>query len=135
MGNWRAQVKVAAVMVAVCTLTGCVPGTGYSDLEREATADDAPPADLPEYAFDTMDAASVRFIDEVDGRRVYLAEGTEPQTPVCVLIYRDVTEWMSTCGSDMTTSQIGDFELMVVNDDMPNRDGWTRVSPNVIVRD
>jgi hypothetical protein len=135
MGNWGAHVKVAAVIAAVCMLTGCVPGTAYSDLEREATADDAAPADLPGYAFDNMDAASVRFIDELDGRRVYLAEGTEPRSPVCVLLYRNGTDWMTGCGSDMTTAQTGSLEVMVVSDGMPDRDGWARASPNLLVKD
>jgi hypothetical protein len=123
----------AAVAVAALILTGCAPSTGFSDLEREPSTEDSPPTELPDYAFDAIEAGSLRFIDVVQGRRVYLARGTE--FPVCVLVEAGDADWFTTCGSSMTTTSSGDVEVMLVDDGMPDKDGWTRVGRNVLIKD
>lgn len=133
MGNRFAHVKVAAAAAAVLLLAGCSSGTGYADLDREPSAEDAAPADLPDYALESMDASTLRLVEVLNDRRVYLAEGTDE--PVCVLVYNDDTDWMSSCGSNMMTIGSDTFEIMVVDDDMPDRDGWTRAGRNIIVKD
>lgn len=133
MAKRYTHLMLFAVAAAVLALPGCVSGFGYSDLEREPTAEDALPADLPGYATETMEPDTIRFVDVADDRRIYLAEGTE--SPVCVLAYKDATAWVSSCGSDMMTTSSGSFEVMVVSDNWPDEEGWTRVGENVLVRD
>jgi hypothetical protein len=127
------RARWAAAAAAALLLTGCAPSTGFSDLEREPTKEDSPPADLPDYAFDAMEAGTLRFIDVVQERRVYLARGTD--YPVCVLVEAGDADWFTTCGSSMTTTSSGDVEVMLVDDGMPDKDGWTRVGRNVLMKD
>ncbi|MCU1446091.1 hypothetical protein [Cryobacterium sp.] len=113
-------------------LPGCISGSGYSDLDREPSAEDAPPVDLPDYATQTMEPTTMPFVDEVGGWRLYLAEGAE--SPVCVLAYESETNWVSSCGSSMMTTSSGSYEVMVVSDNMPGEDGWTRAGENLLVK-
>lgn len=133
MGNRYAHLKVAAVAAAVVLLAGCTSGPDYAGLTSEPSAEDVAPAGLPDYALDTMDASTLRFVDELDGRLVYLAVGKD--RPVCVLIYASDSDWMSSCGTNMMTLGSRGLEVMLVSDDMPDQDGWTRASTNILVKD
>ena len=124
---------LTAVAAAVVLLAGCISGTGYSDLEREPTAEDALPADLPGYATADWEPGTARFVGEAEDRRIYLAEGTD--SPVCLLAYRSEKSWVGSCGSSNSTTSSGSFEVMVVSDNWPDEEGWTRVGENVLVRD
>jgi hypothetical protein len=124
---------LAAVAATTLLLTGCISGTGYSDLEREPSAEDALPADLPDYATEDMEPGTIRFVVEADDRRIFLAEGTE--SPVCVLAVESETNWVSSCGSSMMTTTSGSFAVMVVSDGLPAEEGWSRFGENVLVRD
>jgi hypothetical protein len=123
----------AAATLAALLLAGCAPSTGFFDLEREPSSADAPPEGLPDYAFDGFEAGSLRFVDVIQERRVYLARGTE--FPVCVLVEAGDADWFTTCGSSMTASSSGGVEVMLVDDGMPDKDGWTRVGRNVLIKD
>ena len=133
MVNRYAQLKVTAVAAAVLVLMGCAPGAGYADLDREASAADTAPADLPDYALDEMDTGTLRFVDEFDHMRVFLAKGNDQ--PLCILIYVNELDWTSSCGSEMMSASTGNLEVMIVNDATPERKGWTRVSDNLDVKD
>ena len=122
-----------AVSATVFTLMGCSPADGFSDLNRTASAEDAIPSGLPDYALDDFDIDSLRFVSAVDDTRLYLARGRE--YPVCLLVYRTASDWLGGCGSNMTTMKSPGFEVMVVQDGMPNRAGWSKASENLRIKD
>lgn len=128
----RRALLMSGVVLAALGLTGCVP-TGFSDLEREATDADAVPAGLPDYALEGFDVDTLRLVGEVDGQQLYLAKGIN--YPICLLIYPGPEDWNTTCGSEMTATTIGSFEVQVVSDPFPSKDGWTSVGQNIRVRD
>ena len=133
MAKRYTHLMLFAVAAAVLVLPGCVSGNGYSDLEREPTAEDALPANLPDYATADWEPGTARFVGEAEDRRIYLAEGTD--SPVCLLAYRSEKSWVGSCGSSNSTTSSGSFEVMVVSDNWPDEEGWTRVGENVLVRD
>ncbi|TFC99902.1 hypothetical protein E3T25_13990 [Cryobacterium sandaracinum] len=124
--------KMVAVAAAALSLMGCSAAGGYSDLMREPSAEDAIPSDLPLPALDGFDLDSVRFVRSLDKTRLYLAQGTD--LPVCLLAYRGATDFQGACGSDMTTMKSASFEVMIVKDGTLNRDGWTKVGENILVK-
>jgi hypothetical protein len=123
----------AAIAVAGLLLAGCAPSTGFSDLEREPLQEDAVPTSLPDYAFDDIEAGTVRFVDVIGDHHLYLTKGTE--LPVCLLAYADDADWFASCGSNMLTISADNFEAMVVDDSMPTKGGWTRAGRNVLIKD
>jgi len=123
---------VGGAVVAAVALTGCIQ-TGFSDLDRAATEADVLPEGLPEYAVADFDLDSLRLVGELDGLRLYLAEGKD--VPVCLLAYPNSEEWVSTCGSEMGTIGGPGYEVQVVSDPFPSKDGWTSVGQNIRVRD
>ena len=133
MANKSAFVKMAAVAAAAFTLIGCSAADGYSDLRRAPSAADAVPSALPDQALDGFDLDSVRFVRAVDDTRLYLARGRDH--PVCLLAYRGAAEWQGACGSEMTTMKSANFEVMIVKDGMPTRDGSTKVGENILIKD
>jgi len=132
MATRRGVWVVGGAVVAAVALTGCIQ-TGFSDLDRAATEADVLPAELPEYAVEDFDLDSLRLVGELDKRQLYLARGHD--YPVCVLIYPGPEDWSSTCGSEMLTTTIGSYEVQVVSDPFPSKDGWTSVGQNIRVRD
>jgi len=133
VANKYTFVKMAAVAAAAFTLIGCSTGDGYSDLRRAPSASDAVPSALADQALDGFDLDSVRFVRSVEGTRLYLARGRD--LPVCLLAYRGAAEWQGACGSEMTTMKSANFEVMIVTDSMPTRDGWTKVGENILIKD
>ncbi|TFD78253.1 hypothetical protein [Cryobacterium fucosi] len=126
-------VWLVAASVTVLTMTGCSPADGFSDLQRAPRAEDAIPSGLPDYALDGFDTDSVRFVGVVDDTRLYLARGRD--LPVCLLAYRAAAEWQGACGSNMTTMKSAGFEVMIVQDGMPNREGWSKAGENIRIKD
>ena len=124
---------LVVVSATVFTLMGCSPANGFSDLSRTPSAEDAIPSGLPDYALDDFDPGSLRFVNAVDGTRLYLARGRD--YPVCLLAYRTATDWQGACGSNMTTMKSPSFEVMVVQDGMPNRKGWSKAGENLRIKD
>ena len=127
------SVMLAVVATLTLTLIGCSADSVYSDLNREPTAEDTVPADLPDNALDSYDAASVRFVGVVNEKQLFLGRGKEQ--PLCLLIYSGGSDWYSACGSEMMTTAAGDLEVMVVGDEVPDKEGWTKASTNILVKD
>jgi hypothetical protein len=124
--------KMAMVAATAFALSGCSTDPGYSDLDREPTAADAIPADLPDHALDGFDPESLRFMAVRDETRLYLARGSE--LPVCLLAYKGATDWAGACGSHLMTMESRDFEVMIVQDKTPNKAGWTKAGENIRVK-
>ncbi|TFC64036.1 hypothetical protein E3O62_01750 [Cryobacterium sp. TMT2-15-1] len=126
-------VRLLAVSATVFTLMGCSPAEGFSDLRSTPSAEDAVPSSLPDYALDDFDTDSLRFVSAVDETQLYLARGRD--FPVCLLAYRTATDWQGACGPSMTTIASPGFEVMVVQDGMPNREGWSKAGENLRIKD
>jgi hypothetical protein len=125
-------VVVAAAMLAV--LAACSSGSGYSDLDREATSADVLPTDLPASAMQDVVEDSVRFVGEHDGARYYLAAWTEVPG-ACVVGYRSAEEWIGGCGGAGAVILAGaGFTVVIAPDGSPDLDEGTPVSANVTVR-
>ena len=106
-------------------LTGCVQYTTYADLEGERDAADQLP-ELEEYAYDSLDASTSRFVGEHDGTSLWLAKGEEA-APVCLVAQRG-KDWIVGCG-DRTSGGPGSFEIFPDGSLIP--EDATKVSENV----
>jgi hypothetical protein len=129
------SVKLALMAAALLALVGCSADARYSDLDREPTAADTVPADLPKNALDPYVVNTVRFVGVVDQKQLFLGKAKGKDQALCLLIYSDATDWGNSCGPEMMTSGSGDFQVMIVSDAMPDKDGWTRASNNILVKD
>lgn len=121
--------------VAVVALAGCSTGSGYADLDREATAADVLPTDLPGYATEEFVGASARFVGEHDGVEYFLGRWDE-MPGACVIAYRSADDWIGGCGSVGGTFTLGSIglDVSVVTDGTPKPDGGTLVGSNIVVR-
>jgi hypothetical protein len=131
------MLRVSGIVVAVAMLgvvAGCASGSGYSDLDREATASDVLPTDLPAYATEDLAEESVRFAGEDDGVEYYLARGSETGG-VCVVVYRSAAEWVTGCGGAGTVGVSGiGVNVVAAPDGSPELDAGTPVGANIVVR-
>lgn len=138
MGNTRAMTLTVLVTAVAVALSGCAgtPGVRWSDLDREPTASDALPDDLPPYAADGLDTETVRFAGEKDGVAVWLARPAD-ERGVCMLAYGDAETWFSACGGEGGggASGIGIGELLFQPDDLPVQDErMVPLSENVFIK-
>jgi hypothetical protein len=126
--------RVLVLAAAVGVLAGCSTGSGFTDLEREATSADVLPSDLPAYAAGDLAEDSVRFAGEHDGVDYYLARLSEGGG-VCVVVYRSAEQWVTGCGgaSGVGVSGIG-ASAIAAPDGSPELDVGTRVGANIVVR-
>ena len=125
--------RTAAIAVAVLLLAGCV-GERFSDLEGPATADDVLPADLPDYASEEIDADSVRYVGEHEGRTFYLA--LRDPSGICVIVYQSSEQWVSGCGGMGNVSVYdGTVTASVVPDGSPVPENGIRIGNNIVLED
>lgn len=121
---------ITAICAAV-VLSGCgAPGASYTVLDEPASAKDALPTDLPDYAFDEVDPASARSVGVHDATSLWLLRGTDQS--ICLFAYADSTTWFVACGGETgvtTSGEAGHFQ--VVPDGAPEPSNGTRVSDNV----
>jgi hypothetical protein len=131
------MLRVWGVVVAVAMLTvvaGCASGSGFSDLDREATVSDVLPSDLPGYATDDLAEESVRFAGEEDGVEYYLV-GRSEGGGVCVVVYRSADEWVTGCGGAGTVGVSGiGVNVVAAPDGSPELETGTPVGANIVVR-
>jgi hypothetical protein len=128
-------VRVLAVVGAAGLLAACTSGSGYSDLDREATSADVLPSDLPGYATEGSVEGSVRFTGEHDGVEYFLysLEPGDGTLSPCVVAYRSADEWVGGCGVGLTLGGIG-LTVVVAPDGSPELDVGTPVGANIVVR-
>lgn len=129
------MLRVAVLVAAVGVLAACSSGSGYPDLEREATAVDVLPSDLPGYASDDFIEGSVRFAGEHDGVEYYLAR-TDDFADICVVAYRSADDWVGGCGGPNGGFGIGGagLDVVVAPEGSPELDEGTPVGSNIVVR-
>jgi hypothetical protein len=126
----RVIALAAGLVLAASALTGCVGGQTFSDLEREPSADDA----LPAVNINAnIDEASVRFVGEYEGTRLWLMESDQG---MCLLQYPNSREWTSGC-----TESAGEFgsagpggTFVVIPDDGYPPKGAVKISENVYAK-
>ncbi|RXZ72456.1 hypothetical protein [Agromyces albus] len=123
---------VAVVLLAGMGLAGCIsPASGFAVLDRAAEAGDALPKDLPDYADDSLDPTTSRFVGEHDGDRLYLARGDN--SAICLVIYPNNEEWVVGCGEGGGLTAVsgpsGTYEIRP--DGAPAPTGAEEISPNV----
>ena len=118
-------VAVTLVAMSAAMLTGCVQYTTYADLEGERDAADHLP-ELEEYAYDSLDALTSRFVGEHNGTSLWLAKGEEANS-ACLVAQRG-DDWIIGCGGGMSGGP-GSFEIYPDGAVVP--EGATQVSENV----
>lgn len=134
-----ARWRVGALATLVLLTSGCaaVAPPPYAELAEPQTADDQYPGALP----DGIAAESVRLVGEIDGRSFYLAQpATDEFTDgVCILVDGPDIPADSGAGcaeaSVETTRSFGSVRYH--GDRIPDsamRDGWERVSDNLMFR-
>lgn len=125
--------QVAGVVAASLLLAACASGTGYSDLDREATEADVLPTELPDDATENWDADSVRFVGEHDDVRYYVARRMDP-SGTCVLSYASTTDWFGACGGALgVTGRGGGRTVVLAPDGSEELESGVRVGENVAV--
>lgn len=126
--------QVVGVAAASLLLAACSSGTGYSDLDREATEADLLPSELPAYATERWDADSVRYVGERDDVSYYVGTTDEPRGGVCVLHYASGDDWFGACGGPLgVTSSGGGRTVVVAPDGSEELESGVRVGENVAV--
>lgn len=127
------QALVLAAVVGV--LAACASGSGFTDLDREATSADVLPSELPAYASDGLAEESARFAGEHDGVDYFLVRRAE-DGGVCVVVFRPATEeWVTGCGGSGITAVSGvGVSVVVAPDGSPELDEGTPVGANIVVR-
>jgi hypothetical protein len=129
----RAAAGLALTLSAI-VLGGCAAfPTSYAVLDRDAEPADTVPDDVIEQdSGDVADLASARFVGDHSGSSLWLLRGVEPST-VCVLAYRDESEWGMGCGGERGPIEISGpaGHFAAVPEDYPTPDGATRISDNV----
>jgi hypothetical protein len=128
--------RVAVLSVAAAAiLTACSSGSGYPDLDREATATDVLPTDLPESSSADFIEGSVRFAGEHDDVEYYLAR-RDDFANICVVAYRSADDWVGGCGGPNGGFGIGGMglDVVVAPEGSPELDEGTRVGTNIVGR-
>jgi hypothetical protein len=128
--NRRGGVAAATAVIGMLAWSGCAAAEGYSDLSREATAEDAWPTSLPGYAADNVEAGSSRLVGHDGSTALYLAASAEPSGGVCLLIYPEDDNWTVGCGANEVTVTGGGGSYAVRGDGAPDGDGDS-ISENV----
>lgn len=123
----------ATAIIALFVLSGCASGEGYSDLNREATADDERPNSLPEHAAQNIEPNSSRLVGHDGSTALYLVESEDPSGGVCLLIYPEDNHWVVGCGAHELTVGGGSPTYVVRGDGALNEND-VAISENVSVR-
>ena len=125
---------LAATALAVLALTGCTAEAVYTDLDRPATDADVLPPELPSDVGDYVEG-SVRYIDELDGTRFYLARSAETNGP-CVLAFRQPVEYLGGCGGGRGPMHVRGMGMTIVvaSDGSPELEDGERLGTNIVVR-
>lgn len=126
--------RAIVVSIAVLALAGCVGGSGYSDLEGPATAEDRLPAAVSTTPGDGLDVGSVRYVGEHDGVSFYLGSGKP--SGVCLVVHRSAEAWLIGCGAAgvLTVSGAG-VTATVVPDAAPVPENGIRIGNNIVLED
>lgn len=126
----RVVALAAGLALAALGLTGCVSVQHFSDLDREPSADDAMPVAAGAWEAGEIDEASVRFVGEYEGTKLWLMKS---ERGLCLLQYPASREWISGCtepaGQFGTSGPGGNF--IVIPDDGYPPEGATKISENV----
>ncbi|WP_127791847.1 hypothetical protein [Agromyces sp. LHK192] len=128
--------SVVAVVLSVAVLSGCVqPGSGFAALERDRTAGDEVPTDLPDHAFGEADLSSSRLVGSHNDSDLYLLRSNDRRS-VCLLAYPNDTEWVVSCGQGGSGFGLGGpaGDFIVRPDHTPAPDGYVAVASNVYTR-
>jgi len=124
---------VLTVAAIVGALAGCSGGSGYTDLDREASPGDEWPSDLPGYSIDSVDEQTSRLVGEFEGSTLYMARSAEPYGGICLLVYSDASDWVVGCGPAGLRVSGSSQRTYAVLTDGAESDGLQAVSKNVYV--
>lgn len=114
-------------------LSGCVNGSGFSDLNHAATPDDRWPSVLPDHSTGSLDVTSSRLVGEFESSQLFLARSIEAQGGVCLLIFADASDWTVGCGTSGMSVEGTGSRTFTVRGDGALDDGLDAVSENVFV--
>jgi hypothetical protein len=135
----RLACAVAATAVVGLT-SGCLSQAAqdpqYTDLSSESSARDTP-VELPDYALESFDLETIRWVGEREGTELWLAEGSDPFT-VCLLAYPNETEWVSGCGGRGGGTSLSGSDgrtYVIVADGATAPSNATPISTNVYTTD
>jgi len=131
MSRIRVLATPALAVAAIALLASCVSQQdGFADLEGNREAIDELPQ-LEDYAYDSVDTSSSRYVGEHDETSLWLARGLAGAT-VCLVADAGEGAWGVACGGGtgfQTGGVAGSFE--VVPDGGAAPEGATQVSENV----
>lgn len=138
------RILAATILVGVmASLSACSSQTGIAALEREATPEDALPAEVA--LSETINLDSARFLVSHEQNR-YFAAVASTTTDACIIVvpHHDSSEWFAGCGlmggSDVivtASTTAGSRTASLVRDDADTRalvsEGWNRIHDNVLI--
>lgn len=109
--------RVSAIAAAVLVLSACAVDATYSDLSRDATADDQWPSAIADDAGDGLDLASSRLVGRDGDIALYLVQSTESSRGICILAYANDDDWTLGCGGDgVEISGVGNSTYVIRSD-------------------
>lgn len=112
-------------------LTGCMSGTSYAVLDREAEAADALPGAVET---ELLEPETARFVGEDDGASLWLVRGVEAST-ICLVAYRTDDAWVSGCSGEggglAVRGEVGSWE--VAPDGAPAPAGTRKLFDNIFI--
>jgi hypothetical protein len=136
---------VATAAVGITGTSADVPYAGptfymaqIAAFERQQSADDVPPATLPDYAFDGAKRNTARLVGTYANVSYYLMQGDT--TPICVLILplksTENANWLVSCGGGLPfhTELTHVASVRIDREGEPIPVGWHRVDQNLFVK-
>ncbi|PKI92228.1 hypothetical protein CW368_05210 [Actinomycetales bacterium SN12] len=130
MSRLRYAARSALTLASIVILCVCTaqPG-GFADLGGERDARDELPQ-LADYAYDSVDRSTSRYVGEHDGASLWLANGRE-RSAVCLVADAGERGWIVGCGGGGTRigGTTGSYE--VVEDAAAAPKGAVKISQNV----
>jgi hypothetical protein len=129
-----AVTATAAVGMTSGCLSQAASDPEYTDLSTESSTQKDTPVTLPDYALESFDLETIRWVGEHEGTDLWLASGLD-EFSICLLAYPNETEWVGGCGGgDMTLSGSG-RTYFVVADAATAPSNAVAISENVYTTD
>ncbi len=104
----------------------------YVVFDRAAEEIDELPHDLPDYAVESADKTTARFVGEYEATSLWLMRGREPAM-ICLLAHRSEEKWNVACAGEQgplaVSGDAGHFTVMADGGAGPA--GATQISENV----
>lgn len=104
----------------------------YAVFDRAAEEADELPSDIPDYAVESVDKTTARFVGEYEATSLWLMRGREPAM-ICLVAHQSDQKWNAACGGEQgplaVSGDAGHFTVVPDGDTGPA--GATQISENV----